>query len=269
MRLDGKVALVSGGTRGIGAGIVMRLAEEGARVAFTGRDAEQGARVEAAVARAGGAACFIAADMGEESAVAGAVEAAVHRFGKLTTLVNNHTPSSMLQPGGGDGPVASVGEAAYRRIMRVGFDGVRWAIAQAIPHLRRAGGGAIVNISSAVSVRGSPGLFAYTAAKGAMNAVTAQVAVDCAEDNIRCNGIIVGPIVKEGPGQNPSAFDRQEVRAAFRRMVLRPRLGEPRDVANAVLFLVSDEADYVTGVLLPVDGGMLCWQGAPDITQGA
>jgi 3-oxoacyl-[acyl-carrier protein] reductase len=266
-RLGGEVALVTGGNRGIGEGIVRRLAEEGARVVFTGRALDAGARVEELVRASGGDALFVRADIAEPDDVRRAVDLAVSSYGSLTVLVNNATPSDMLRKGGGDAPVADISLAAYRRIMAVGFDGMVWACKYAIPPMRAAGHGSIVNISSAVSTNGTEGLFAYTAAKGAMNAVTRQMAVDYGREGIRCNTIVVGPVDKPGEGQNATAYDDPAVRSAFEQLLCVNRLGQPSDIANATVYLASREAEFVTGATLPVDGGLTARQAMPNITK--
>lgn len=265
-RLDGEVALITGGNRGIGEGIVQRFAEEGSRVVFTGRAREAGARVEAAVRASGGDATFMAADIAEAEDVRRLVDFAVATYGTLTVLVNNATPSDMLRKGGGDAPVGDIDVAAYRRIMAVGFDGMVWACKHAIAPMLSAGHGSIVNISSAVSMNGAEGLFAYTAAKGAMNAVSRQIAVDYGRKNIRCNTIVVGPVDKPGDGQNASAYQDPAVRAAFGELLCVNRLGRPSDIASAAVFLASSEAGFVTGAALPVDGGLTARQPMPNIT---
>ena len=267
MRLAGEIALVTGGNKGIGEGIVERFAREGARVAFTGRDAQAGARVERRIRDCGGDVMFVACDAGDADEVSSAVDAVVAAYGALTVLVNNVTPSDMLRDGSGDAPVTDIAPDAYRRILAVGFDSLTWACRRAIPNMVTAGHGAIVNISSAVATQGTLGLFAYTAAKGAMNAVTRQIAVDFGHHRVRCNAIVVGPVTKPGVGQNPQAYDDPAIRAAFLRLLCTPRLGLPSDIANAALYLASSEAEYVTGSLLTVDGGLTARQHHPDITN--
>ena len=267
MRLAGEVALVTGGTKGIGHGIVERFASEGARVAFTGRDAAAGARVEQRIRDTGGDVTFVPCDAGDANQVKAAVDTVVAAYGVLTILINNVTPSDMLRAHTGDASVTDIHPDAYSRIMAVGFDSMTWACNRAIEHMAAAEHGSIVNISSAVSVMGSQGLFAYTAAKGAMNAVTRQIAVDFGSKGIRCNAIVVGPVEKPGEGQNASAYDNPGVRAAFLRLVCTPRIGLPSDIANAALYLASSEAEYVTGTLLTVDGGLTARQHHPDITS--
>jgi meso-butanediol dehydrogenase / (S,S)-butanediol dehydrogenase / diacetyl reductase len=267
MRLEGKVALVTGGTRGIGAAIVERLAEEGACVSFTGRNEERGRAVEDRVRRSGGDVRFVPADSIDDEDVRRAVDQTVESCGSLTTLVNNAAATELTGAGGHDGSVATMPVDGYRDIVRVGLDGLVFACRHCIPAMAESGGGSIVNISSGVTARGMPGVFAYTATKGAMDAVTRQMAVDYAKSNIRCNGVIVGSVDKsEGIGERLGPLANPRYRKALEGMHL-TRLGRPRDIANAVLFLASDEAAFITGALLTVDGGSSINPNLPDFAK--
>lgn len=266
MRLAGKAAIVTGGTRGIGEGIVKEFAAEGCKVIFTGRSAEQGKRVEGDVRAAGGTALFVPCDSADPDGLRLPVDRAVTDFGRLDILINNVVPSDMLRAGGGEGSATVLDPAVFRRIMAVGFESLFWACRHTIPVMDRSGGGSIVNISSAVSVLGTEGMFAYTASKGAMNAVTRQLAVDYAPQHIRCNAIVVGPVEKPGEGQNPSVYDDPAVKRAFETLIL-TRLGRPRDIAYAALYLASDEAEFVTGSSLTVDGGLTIRSHHPNVTE--
>lgn len=266
MRLQGKVALVMGGTRGIGAGIVERLAEEGASVVFTGRGADTGGALEEKLRGAGLEVSFIQGSIMVEEEVKAAVEATVAKYGTLTTLVNNAAATDVTGPGGTDTHIAEISNEAFDTVLRTGVHGVFWSSKYSIPHMQKAGGGAIINISAASSLRAIDGRPAYQASKGAVNALTRQIAVDYGRDLIRCNAIIVGFTFTGGEVMqklvnNPAFIDK------LKPMIPTPRLGLPRDIANGVLFLASDDAQYVTGVLLPVDGGLTCRLGMPDTTS--
>jgi len=176
MRLDAKVALVTGGTRGIGAGIVEMLAREGAAVAFTGRSEDKGREVEQLVTAAGGRARYIRADNELEHEVADAVRATVDAFGPLTTLVNNAISDD--SGSGRDTHVDEIDNETFDSIMRVSLMGTFWASKYAIPEMRKAGSGSIINISASSSVLSIPTRPAYQASKGAINALTRQMAVD-------------------------------------------------------------------------------------------
>jgi 3-oxoacyl-[acyl-carrier protein] reductase len=262
-RLAGKVAIVTGSTRGIGRATAERFAAEGACVILTGRTRETGREIEEGIRKAGGEATFVATDLAREADVKAAVDAAVSRYGKLTTLVNNAAPTELMGPGRLDRSVAEISDDAWDQILRVALKAVMWACRHAVPRIAEAGGGAIVNISSAASVLGVAGLDAYTASKGALNALTRSMAVEFAPKNIRVNGIISG-MVLTSPGAHQMMAD-PVLGGATRAMHL-TRLGLPEDLANAALFLASDEAAFVTGANIPVDGGFTAKAAVPDIS---
>jgi NAD(P)-dependent dehydrogenase (short-subunit alcohol dehydrogenase family) len=262
MRLEGKVALVTGGTRGIGAGIVEMLAAEGAAVAFTGRSEDAGRAVEAGVNDARGRAMYVRADSGFEDQVAGAVAATVERFGSLTTLVNNAIADEVGS--GNDSHVDEVDDDTFGQILRIALMGTVWASKHAIPEMRKAGSGSIVNISASSSKSALPHRPAYHASKGAINALTRQMAVDFGKNDIRANAIIVGFIYTGTTAMAP-ILDNPAYRAAFERNIMVPRFGEPADIAAGVVYLASDESKYVTGIELTIDGGALCHQALPEL----
>ncbi len=261
-RLEDKVALVTGGTRGIGRGIVEMLAAEGAGVAFTGRSEDNGRAVAAAVADAGGRAMFIRADNGVEEDVRGAVRAAIGRYGKLTTLVNNAISDDVGS--GRDSHIDRVDNETFDNIMRIALMGTYWACKYAIPEMRAAGNGSIVNISASSSKSALPERPAYHASKGAINAMTRQLAVDYGKEDIRANTIIVG-FVYTGSAAMTAILDDPVRRAAFEKNIMVPRFGEPADIAAGVVYLASDESKYVTGTELTIDGGALCHQALPEL----
>jgi 3-oxoacyl-[acyl-carrier protein] reductase len=263
MRLGQHVALVTGGSRGIGRGIVERLAEEGAAVVFTGRNPDTGADVEDACLAAGRQVRFVPADSSIEDDVQRAVATTIETFGGLTTLVNNAAATDMTGPGKPDSHVADIETSAYESVLRTALSGTLWACKYAIRHMRDHGGGSIINVSAASSVLAIKGRPAYQASKGAINALTRQMAVDYGPDNIRSNAIIVGFINTGGPAISKMVENERFI-AGIRQQILMPRLGEPRDVANGVVYLASDESAYVTGVLLPIDGGYTCHVSIPD-----
>jgi NAD(P)-dependent dehydrogenase (short-subunit alcohol dehydrogenase family) len=262
MRLEGKVALVTGGTRGIGRGIVEMLAAQGAAVAFTGRSHEHGHAVEKAVLGAGGRAMFVPADNGVENDVAGAVRATVDHFGSLTTLVNSAISDEAGS--GRDNHVDTIENDTFETIMRIALMGSVWACKHAIPEMRRAGNGSIVNISATSSKSALPERPAYHASKGALNALTRQLAVDYGKENIRANTIIVG-FIYTGSAVMKAILDDPVRREAFQRNIMVPRFGEPADIAAGVVYLASDESGYVTGTELTIDGGALCHQALPQL----
>jgi len=263
MRMKDKVALITGSTRGIGRATAERLAKEGARVIVTGRTEEDGLAVEKAIRGAGGDATFVRTDLAREEDVIRAADAAVEQYGSLTTLVNNAAPTDLVGPGRPDRSVTNLTNEAWDAIMLVGLKAVMWACKYSIPKMKDAGGGAIVNISSAASILGTPGIDTYTAIKGALNSLTRSMAVEYAPDNIRCNCIVSGMVLSSW-GAHEMMKD-PAIGGATRAMHL-TRLGLPEDIANAVLFLASDEAAFITGALVPVDGGSTCRMAVPDIS---
>lgn len=263
MRLAGHVALVTGSTRGIGRAIAARFAREGAGVVVTGRSEDAGRALEDEIREAGGEATYVRTDLAVEDDVVAAVRAATERYGKLTVLVNNAAPTELMGPGRLDRRVTELTNEGWDSIMLVALKAVVWACKYAIPEIAAAGGGAIVNISSAASLLGTPGLDTYTAAKGALNTLTRSMAVEYAPDGIRCNCIVSGMVLT-----SEGAFTMMEdpvIGGATKAMHL-TRLGLPDDIANAALFLASDEAAFVTGAILPVDGGVTARMPVPDIS---
>ncbi len=263
MRLEGKVALITGGTRGIGRGVVEGMAAEGAAVAFTGRTEERGREIEKLVNDRGGQCLYIRADNGVEEEVAGAVRSTVERFGKLTTIVNNAISDDV--GGGGDSHVDEIENDTFDSIMRIALMGTVWMSKYAIPEMRKAGSGSIINISASSSKSALPHRPAYHASKGASNAMTRQMAVDYGQDDIRANTIIVG-FIFTGTEAMQKILDHPQLRTAFEKNIMVPRFGEPADIAAGAIYLASDESKYVTGIELTIDGGALCHQALPELT---
>jgi meso-butanediol dehydrogenase / (S,S)-butanediol dehydrogenase / diacetyl reductase len=266
MRLDGKVALVTGGTRGIGRGIVEGLAHEGASVGFTGRSEDLGRHLEEVVHSAGGRAIYIAADSGVEEEVAGAVRSTVERFGRLTTLVSSAISDDAGS--GKDNHIDAIDNGTFENIMRIALYGTYWACKYAIPEMRRAGSGSIINISATSSKSALPERPAYHASKGAINAMTRQLAVDYGREDIRANCIIVG-FIDTGTETLQRILGDPLKRAAFQKNIMVPRFGEPADIAAGAVYLASDESKYVTGIELTIDGGALCHQALPELDLDA
>jgi NAD(P)-dependent dehydrogenase (short-subunit alcohol dehydrogenase family) len=256
MRLAGKVALVTGATKGIGRGIATLFAREGAQVVLAGRTAAAGERVRDEIVAAGGEAVFVATDVGQEADVARAVDTAVERFGCLTTLVNNAAATHLVGlPERGDAGVAALPDHVLAETLQTNLWGLVRCSRRAIPAMVRAGGGAIVNVSSGVATKGAPGMDAYTATKGAMNALTRSMAVGYAAQRIRVNAISCGYV--ESGEIIDEAFRDPARRHAIEQMIPLPWVGAPEDVAWGCVYLASDEARYVTGTVLPIDGGYL------------
>jgi len=245
MRLEGKVALITGGAHGMGAAEAKLFAREGARVAIADILEKEGRQVEAEIAEAGGEAMFLHLDVTQEDDWSRAVQQTVARFGKLDVLVNNAGVS-----GSGETDFAST--EAWDRLMNVNAKSVFLGMKHAIPEMQKAGGGSIVNISSISGFVGQeyvhPG---YNASKGAVRIVTKAAAVQHSKEGIRVNSVHPGMM----PPMLTSATRDQSQRGAALEAVPMGREGRVEEVAYAVLFLASDEASYITGTELLVDGG--------------
>jgi NAD(P)-dependent dehydrogenase (short-subunit alcohol dehydrogenase family) len=248
-KLDGKVALISGGARGQGAAEARRFVHEGARVVFGDvRDAE-GKKVEEAIRGTGGNAVYVHLDVADEADWRNAVQTATSRYGRLDVLVNN---------AGIVIPRVSIEERTveeWDRVMAINARGVFLGTKHAIPAMRRSGGGSIVNISSVAGIGQSlhqeP---AYAASKGAVRIFTKVTASQHAKDRIRCNSVHPGPIDTEMlHGAMP---DPEVLKARLQRVPL-GRMGTVDEVVTAVLYLASDDSSYVTGSELVIDGGAL------------
>ena len=248
-RLAGKTALITGGGGGIGRESALRFAREGARVVVVDANPGAGNETVTQVTRAGGTAAFVAADVTVSADVAAMIRAAEDRFGALHVLFNN----AGIFPDE-DGSVVDTPEAVFDRVIAVNLKGVFLGCKHGIPALLRAGGGSIINTASFVAVMGAAtSQSAYTASKGAVLALTREIAVEYARRGIRANALCPGPV------NTPLlASLLADPAARARRMVHIPigRLAEPREVAAAALYLASDDASCVTGTTFLVDGGI-------------
>jgi 3-oxoacyl-[acyl-carrier protein] reductase len=247
--LQGKVAVVTGGGSGFGAEIAKKLAQEGASLTLLDVDEAGGNRVADEInAHRSRGARFLRCDVSRRDDVAGAVRRIVEADGRIDIYVNNagitHRNQSMLD----------VSEDWFDRIFAVNVKALYLSALELVPVFRAQGGGAIVNIASTAGIRPRPGLTVYNASKGAAILLSKSMAIEFAPDNIRVNAIcpVAGetPLLAEFMGG-----DTPELRAAFAASVPLGRLSQPRDVANAVAFLASDDAAFITGVALEVDGG--------------
>ncbi|GAA1852895.1 3-oxoacyl-ACP reductase FabG [Pseudonocardia ailaonensis] len=255
---DGKVAVVSGATRSMGAALVRRLSADGAAVVGLGRS-DSGETIARQVRDAGGRAIFVPTDLTSEHAVRAAVDTAVAEFGRVDIVVNNAAASDVLR-GGGERPVADEPTEVFDRLMKVNVYGPFFLAKYTLPHMVAAGGGALVGVSSISAhrvYRSSPG---YATSKAALEGLSRQIAVDYAEHGIRSNIIVLGSI----HSAETAATFADPVRNAARRnnrMIADPATVE--DVAELVTFLASPASRYITAALVPLDGGALATYPGP------
>lgn len=231
MSLDGKVAVVTGGTKGIGEAIADRLAEMGAKVVVCARQKSETRHR------------FVKADMCVSGDCKGMVEEAVREFGRVDILVNN----AGIYP---FKPFLEMTEDEWKEVLDVNLNGVFRCTKAAVPHMIKQGGGKIVNVASIAGIIGFPGLAHYCTTKAGLIGFTRTLALELAPKKINVNAVAPGAI--RTPGTEGMLASGEE---GFLKSIPWGRIGEPRDIANAVAFLCSDESDYVTGHTLVVDGG--------------
>ncbi|WP_447599983.1 SDR family NAD(P)-dependent oxidoreductase [Nitrospira sp. Nam80] len=246
-RLSGKVAVITGGSAGIGEAIAKLFAGEGASVVVTGRRKEELERVVKGIVVNGGRALAVPGSVSDEPHVREVVAQTVRTFGKVNILVNN--------AGVGDfgRRLHEIDDATWQSVLDINLTGVFRMTRAVVPELIKAGGGSIVNISSIASVVGLPGNPAYATSKGGLDALTRALAVDYAKDNIRCN--VVNPGLVDTPMAAPLMNSPEQLNPIMAQYAIR-RPGKPDEVAKMVLYLASDEAAWVTGGTFMIDGGM-------------
>lgn len=250
-RLKSRVAIVTGGAQGIGQACARRMAEEGARVAVFDLLETEGQALAEAIQASGGDAGFWRVDVSSEASVEAAMNSAVARFGRLDVLVNNAGIAGVAQS------TDQVSEAEWDRVQAVNVKGVFFGTKHAVPHMRRSGGGSIINLSSIAGLVGLGGIAPYHASKGAVRLMTKNDAITYAPERIRVNSIHPGyiwtPMVENH--LKATAVDLERARAEAAAAHPLGHMGEPDDIAWAVVYLASDEAGFVTGAELVVDGG--------------
>lgn len=246
MRLEGKTAIVTGAASGFGRRIAQRFAAEGAKVAIVDLNGDGGLDVASEI---GPAAMAVQCDVAQGKDIANAVTRTIEAFGKIDVVVNNagwtHRNQSLMD----------VDYDTFRRVYAVNVDSIFHMTKSIVPHFRQHGGGVMINVGSTAGIRPRPGLSWYNSSKGAVNMMTKTLAVELAPDRIRVCGL--APVM--GATALLEAFmgmpDTPENRSKFISTIPLGRLCEPEDMANAALYLASDEADFITGVVLEVDGG--------------
>lgn len=246
MRLQGKTTLVTGAASGFGKGIAETYVREGAKVAIVDLN-EEGAK--AVAAEFGDAAIAIKCDVSRAEDVAAAVAKTCEAFGSLDIVVNN---AGWTNP---NRPLMETDEATFRKIYDINVLSIFHMTKTCVPVWRAQGAGVMINIGSTAGIRPRPGLTWYNSSKGAVNLMTRSLAVELAPDRIRVNGIAPVMGVTGLLEQFMGMPDTPENRQKFLATIPLGRLSQPRDIANAALYLASDEADFITGVLLEVDGG--------------
>ncbi|WP_437850230.1 SDR family oxidoreductase [Sorangium sp. So ce363] len=247
-RLQEKVALITGGNMGIGKAAALLFAQEGAKVVIAARRVAEGERTAAEIVARGGEAIFVPTDVSRASDCAAMVAAAVKRYGRLDVAFNNAGVEQVIKS------LPELEEDEWDRVIDINLKGVFLSMKFQIPEMLKAGGGAIVNTSSVGGLVATPGLSAYVTSKHGVIGLTKAAAIDFAARNVRVNAICPG-------GTHTAMFDRWIKDGAMEQHVLAShpigRFADPIEPARVALFLASDEASFVTGVALPIDGGLV------------
>jgi 3-oxoacyl-[acyl-carrier protein] reductase len=249
MRLKNKVAIVTGGASGFGEGIARRFAAEGAKIVVADINDAAGARVASAIVAGGGSAVFVHTDVSRNDSMAALLPAALNAFGALDIVVNNAGTTHRNRP------MLEVEEQEFDRIYAVNVKSIFLSAKHFVPHFRSAGGGVFVNVASTAAIRPRPGLTWYNGSKGAVVITSKSMAAELAPEKIRVN--CVNPVL--GPTGLMQDFmgvpDTPENRQKFLATIPMGRFSSPADVAAACLYLASDEASFITGTCIEVDGG--------------
>jgi len=249
MRLQDKVAIVTGGGSGFGEGICKRFAQEGCKVVVNDINPSGGERVAKEIAATGGRAQFVRGDVSKDADWAHLVKTTLDGFGALNIVVNNAGTTHRNQP------VLNVTEEQFDRVYAVNVKSLFWSAKHCVPVMRQRGGGVFVNIASTAGVRPRPGLVWYNGSKGAAIICSRAMAVELAPDKIRV--CVVNPVIGETGllTEFMGLPDTPENRAKFIASIPLGRMSRPVDVANACVYFASDEAEFITGACLEVDGG--------------
>lgn len=248
MRLDNKIAIVTGGGSGFGEGIAKRFSQEGCRIVVNDINSAGGERVTGEIIAAGGKAAFVRADVSRQADWGALLKFALDTFGGLNIVVNNAGTTHRNQP------LLDVTEELFDRVFAVNVKSLYHSARTIVPYFRKNGGGTFITVASTAGVRPRPGLVWYNSSKGAAIVASRAMAVELAPDKIRVN--VVNPVAGDTPLLAEfMGSDTPEMRAKFIASIPLGRLSKPIDIANACLYLASDEAEFITGACLEVDGG--------------
>ncbi len=250
LSMDGQVVIITGASRGIGAASARAFAQAGARVVLAARDEQALEAVARDIRSADGQALVVPTDTGDATAIAHLVEATLEAFGRLDAAFNNAGDGHMPTP------LADIAVEDFDRVVRVNLRGIFLAMKYEIPAMLASGGGAIVNMSSTAGLMGVPGIASYVGSKHGIIGLTRTAAADYAQHNIRVNALAPGPILTHRLQNVPDAMRERMVGPVPMR-----RLGQPEEVAATAVWLCSDQASYITGATLPVDGGWMAVSG--------
>jgi 3-oxoacyl-[acyl-carrier protein] reductase len=258
MRLEGRTAIVTGSTKGVGEGIARRFAAEGANVVVCGRDRDAG---EAIAAELGGKSAYLPLDLISEESVKELVATTVERFGAIDVLVNNAAATDRIAQA--DRAAGEIASEDFDYIVKIGLYGPFWMIKHSLASMKdRPVGACIINISSGASIGGVGNLAAYTCAKGGLNSLTKQVAVDYGPHGVRCNTLVLGLVVTD---LVKPLISHPKGAEAFKATSLHGRMGSPADIGAFCAFLASDEGAFINGTLIPADGGLTAKISMPDV----
>jgi NAD(P)-dependent dehydrogenase (short-subunit alcohol dehydrogenase family) len=262
-RLQPKVGIVTGATQAMGEAIATHLSQAGFAICGVGRSRERGCAVAERLRARGGAAAFVQADIGIDDEVSRAVDFTMSHFGRVDVVVNN---AAALDADNGETAVDALSTETFDRIIKVGLYAPLWFAKYTVPHMIAGGmGGSFISISSYAGSLGVPGLPAYSASKGGLEALTRQIAAEYGHYGIRANTLVLGSIHVP---RNDSIHGDPAKAELSRRGRMIARVGTPDDVGAAVAYLASDEAGFITGASIPVDGGLLSKAPAVSMAHG-
>jgi len=256
-RFDGKVVVITGAASGIGAATARRFAIEGATLVLSDVNADAGSGLAEELAKSGASTHFVRTDVSDPAQVDALMQAALDRFGALHIVFNNAGIGAF-------GKAPDLDLDSWQQVIAVDLSAVFYGCRSAIPRLRAAGGGVIINTASISGLFGDYGLLAYNAAKGGVVNLTRTVAIDHAREGIRVNAVCPGPI--ETPLLSP-LLELPAARDQYAQLIPMGRVGRPEEIAAVVAFLASEDASYITGATVVIDGGLTAATGQPSFTR--